>query len=221
MSKNPCNNSSKLVDYTKFRRDDMPSRTGKPLARQVITRQPQESAVPTHRLEDESISPAQSKDLKSFTNNNNDAMISDNATIEFLFKRVSIDHRTRRRNSELSREELVMEFEKRSMYPGNNRRASSSSHHHEDLQSFQPSFSAADGTNHVDRRPWLLEGKFITIPKPTSSRRLTHIERILRKKPTSSYSMDHIRRKSWKSSEDVFRRSGSEPSLQFSGSKAA
>ena len=213
MSTNLCTSSPKLVDYTKFRRDDMPSRTGKPFPR-VISKQRQEAAasatvvttatkkIPS-RPEDGSISPQSNEKVISNSTESN------TAPIDFLFKRVSLDHRTRRRNSELSREELVMEFEKRSL----SHRASSSSHHDE-LQSSK--WTGVDTIHGSERRT--LEGKFITIPK--QGRRLTHIERILRK-PASSYSMDHVRRKSWKSSEGVYHRSGSEPALHFSGSKAA
>jgi hypothetical protein len=187
----------------------MPSWTGKPFPR-VASRQRQEAPTVSKttlqlRPEDSSISPQSNEKFVSNSTEPN------TAPIQFLFKRVSLDHRTRRRNSELSREELVMEFEKRSM----SHRASFSSHQDELLPSSKWTV-AEQSTNGSERRT--LEGKFITIPK--QGRRLTHIERILRK-PASSYSMDHIRRKSWKSTGEVFRRSGSEPALQFSGSKAA
>ncbi len=105
----PVKPHSKLIDYTQQRRDDMPSRA-------MIVRSPDSSPclssqIHSHLRRRSSSTTSHSSRSGIITNNDlTSAEDDDNAPIEFLFKKTFRRHK---RSSDLSREELLHECEKR------------------------------------------------------------------------------------------------------------
>jgi hypothetical protein len=210
--------TSRLVDYTKHRRDDMPSQAERltELVKNIVK----------HPLKHTIASPSNLTTIKAAattpatiqrsiracsshserTNSMGDSSSTDTAPIEFYLKRMSLGHRhTRRSYSEDSRGDLLLELE---------RRTSSSRVCRNQMEGLKKYDAPPEESSHD---PHTLEGKTILCPKSTG-RRYNHIQRILRN-PTLSRSF-HKESYSFNSSRD-FLRSASEPRLQCPGSKAA
>ncbi|KAI2503859.1 hypothetical protein MHU86_10584 [Fragilaria crotonensis] len=101
--------NSKLIDYTQQRRDDMPSR-GMMVRSQYASSAPSLSLLGSQTQLRRKSSSTMSH--SSSITNHDDTPDDDNAPIEFLFKKTFRQHK---RSSDFSREELLVECEKRYM----------------------------------------------------------------------------------------------------------
>jgi hypothetical protein len=212
--------SSRLIDYTKHRRDDMPSRADSfkteivkntmksplndalmsPSKFSTMTARATATTTSSRGLYPNSSHSERTKSMGESTS-------AQTAPIEFYLKRVSLDHRqTRRRDSERSREDLLLQLE---------RRTSSSRFSRIEIEG-QRKYDVLPEGSLIDRH-YDLEGKMIVCPKP-SGKRYNHIQRILRN-PTLSRSFP--KENDLLNTSRSFLRSESEPTLTCQGSKAA
>lgn len=123
----------KLIDYTKHRRDDMPSMTRECSSRKEDWQHSVNSSISSNQQFSNSLSALSSPIVPRD--------IEDDRRIDFLFKIPSF----RRRNSELSREELLLLYEQRN------------EHNDDDTSSRSRRASAVDVRNTKGKRSTLIE----------------------------------------------------------------
>jgi hypothetical protein len=172
MSSRSAKPKTKLVDYTKYRRDDMPSRRAQGAQVEVAAINPEMNlALPPSSTEishsNANVYISRQDTCKKVMDASHD---SDKISIDFFLKRVSLNHSPRPWNSEFSREDLLLALEKR---------CTSQGYYHLDEEMY---------SNHINKEVNLdrreLDCRQMLLPK--RGKRYHHIERILRNQEISA-----------------------------------